>query len=56
LAKRVATQARVWTAPAIDDALDDLLRADRLLKSAPLSDRQVLEELLLRMQNRARAA
>jgi DNA polymerase-3 subunit delta len=56
LAKRLVTQARAWTSSAIDDALDDLLRADRLLKSAPLSDRQVLEELLLRMQNRARAA
>lgn len=51
LARRVETQARGWTAAAIDDALDHLQRADRLLKSAPLSDLQVMEELLLRMQH-----
>ena len=56
LARRIAMQARAWTSQSIDAALDDLLRADRLLKSAPLSDRQVLEEMLLRMENRARAA
>ena len=57
LAKRVARQARAWTPEAIDAALGDLLRADRLLKSAPLTDRQVLEEMLLRMQgDKARAA
>lgn len=57
LAKRVARQARAWTRESMDAALEDLLRADRLLKSAPLTDRQVLEELLLRMQGgEARAA
>ena len=34
----------------------DLLRTDRLLKSAPLSDRQAIEELLLRLSGTARAA
>jgi hypothetical protein len=37
----------------VQDAVDDLLRADRLLKSASLDDRQVLEELLLRLELRA---
>lgn len=51
LARRVETQARGWTTHAIEDALDHLQRADRLLKSAPLSDLQIMEELLLRMQH-----
>lgn len=56
LAKRLPRQARGWTAASIDDALADLLRADRLLKSAPLTDRQILEELLLRLQGGAERA
>ncbi|HSJ08640.1 MAG TPA: DNA polymerase III subunit delta [Longimicrobiales bacterium] len=52
LAGRVAKQARRWNATAVEDVIDDLLRADRLLKSASLTDRQVLEELLLRMEQR----
>lgn len=50
LAPRLEAQARRWTADALARALDDLLRADRLLKSAGLSDDQVLEELLLRLE------
>lgn len=50
LAKRIASQARAWSGPAIDQAIDDLLRADRLLKSAPLDEHQVLEEMLLRLR------
>jgi hypothetical protein len=46
--------------PEVDAALGELLRTDRLLKSASLSDRQALEELLLRLWSirpeRARAA
>lgn len=56
LAKRLASQARKWTAGALDNALDDLLRADRLLKSASLDERQIMEELLLRLQQRAQRA
>jgi len=52
LASRIARQARHWTAARIDAAVDDLLRADRLLKSAPLGDLAVLEELLLRLEHR----
>ena len=55
LASRVARQARGWTPRVLDGALEDLLRADRLLKSTALSDRQVLEELLLRLEARAAA-
>lgn len=52
LARKLAAQARRWTPVALADALDDLLRADRLLKSAPLSDDQIMDELLLRLQYR----
>ncbi len=52
LAGRIAQQARRWKAEALEAALEDLLRADRLLKSASLGDEQVLEELLLRLQAR----
>jgi DNA polymerase-3 subunit delta len=55
MAKRVPVQARRWTLPEIDAALEDLLRTDRLLKSASLTDRQALEELLLRMWGGVRA-
>ena len=49
MARRIVPQARRWTLPEIDAALSELLRSDRLLKSASLSDRQSLEELLLRL-------
>ncbi len=52
LARKYPGQARRWTGTALSGALDDLLRADRLLKSAPLSDLQIMDELLLRMQHR----
>ncbi|MGH7477057.1 MAG: DNA polymerase III subunit delta [Longimicrobiales bacterium] len=53
LARRITGQAKRWSPALIDAALDDLFRADRLLKSASLTDRQVLEEALLRMDARA---
>jgi DNA polymerase-3 subunit delta len=49
LANRVGSAARKWTIDEIDDALSELLRTDRLLKTAPLTDRQAMEELLLRL-------
>jgi DNA polymerase-3 subunit delta len=52
LAGRLARQARYWTSEELTAALDDLLRADRLLKSASLSEEQILDELLLRIQVR----
>jgi DNA polymerase III subunit delta len=51
LARRVESQARGWTSATIDGALQHLRRADRLLKSAPISDLQVMEELLLRLRH-----
>mgnify|MGYP006174899467 CR=1 FL=1 len=53
LASRIAKQARRWDAGSAEDAVDDLLRADRLLKSSSLTDRQILEELLLRLEQRS---
>lgn len=56
LAGRLVAQARRWTPTALDGALEDLLRADRLLKSSSLGDEQVIEELLLRLQTRLEGA
>ena len=56
LARRVVGQARRWTADQVERGLEHLARADRLLKSAPLSDTQIMEELLLRLQNDRKAA
>lgn len=42
-------QARKWSPTAIDDALTELLRADRLIKSGGLPDRIAVEEAVLRM-------
>lgn len=55
LARRVVGQARRWTEDGVVAALHDLERADRLLKSAPLSDYQIMDELLLRLQHRTAA-
>lgn len=56
LARRLEGQARRWTAGSIARAVEDLHRADRLLKSAPLTDLQIMEELLLRLQHGREAA
>lgn len=53
LAQRIAKQARRWNTAAIDAAIDDLLRADRLLKSSSLDERQIMEELLIRLEERS---
>ena len=52
MASKVATAARHWSATEVDIALEEMLRTDRLLKSAPLTDRQAIEELLLRLAER----
>jgi DNA polymerase III subunit delta len=49
LAGRVEPQARRWSPTEVDLALTELLRTDRLLKSTSLTDRQAIEELLLRL-------
>ncbi len=56
LARRVVGQARGWTADQVERALEHLARADRLLKSAPLTETQIMEELLLRLQHDGMAA
>lgn len=53
LAGRLARQAKKWQAADLERALDDLLRADRLLKSTNLGDHAILEELILGFQTRA---
>jgi DNA polymerase III subunit delta len=53
LARKVEPQAGAWSTEEIRAALGHLRRADRLLKSAPLSELQVMEELLLRLQHGA---
>ena len=50
LASRIVRQAKAWTKEGTLLALDDLLRADRLLKSTSLGDHAILEELLLRFE------
>jgi DNA polymerase III subunit delta len=50
LVQRIVPQARRWSLREVDGALADLYRADRLLKSASLTDRQAIEELLLRLE------
>jgi DNA polymerase III delta subunit len=49
LARRITPQARRWALAEADAALAELLRTERLLKSASLTERQALEELLLRL-------
>lgn len=52
LAGKCVSAARLWTTAEVDAALEELLRTDRLLKSASLTDRQALEELVLRLAER----
>lgn len=56
LSRRVIAQARNWSANSVQAALRDLLRADRLLKSAGVDDRLIVDELLLRMEMRVATA
>jgi DNA polymerase-3 subunit delta len=56
LASRFKRQAGKWSCAAVDTAIADLLRADRLLKTAPLDAHHVLDELLFRMQQAQSAA
>jgi len=56
LAKAVSQQAKHWPSDEIDAALEDLLRADRLLKASPHTDEHFVEEWLLATMVRAKAA
>lgn len=53
LAGRLVRQAKKWQSKELDTALDDVLRADRLLKSTNLGDHAIIEELLLTLHTRA---
>lgn len=53
LARRVLAQARGWTVAQLQNGLEDMLRADWLLKSGGSTDEAVIDELLLRLQARA---
>jgi DNA polymerase-3 subunit delta len=55
LASRLARQARKWKTAELESAIEDLLRADRLLKSSNLGDLPVLEEFILRQEALAHA-
>lgn len=50
LANRLGRQARLWKVQQLEEALDQLLRADRLLKSSNLGELPVLEEFILRLE------
>ena len=56
LAARVAAQAKKWPPEEIGTALEGLLRVDRLLKASPHTDYHFLEEWLLAMMTKSRAA
>ncbi len=47
LANRLKGQARTWSPASLRASIAGLRRADRLLKSAPLDDRAIVEEWLL---------
>lgn len=49
LAGRISATARLWTPGEVELAVEELLRTDRLLKSASMTDRQAIEELVLRL-------
>ena len=56
LARRLVSQARRWRPRDIDDALEGLLRVDRLMKASSLTDSHLLEEWLLELAARKAVA
>jgi DNA polymerase-3 subunit delta len=50
LASRLGRQARKWQRNQLDQAIEQLLRADRLLKSSNLGELPVLDEFILRLE------
>ncbi len=56
LARKIVPQARRWSADELEDAVLGLLRADRLLKASGVGDEAILEEWLLGLIARGRAA
>lgn len=56
LARQYPAQARGWDAAALEDAILDLRRMDRLMKTSGFSDQHLLEEWLLRRMGAGQAA
>jgi DNA polymerase-3 subunit delta len=56
LAKRLVAQARGWTTQTLSEAIEGLLRADRLMKASGVSNEALLEEWLLALLASTRAA
>lgn len=56
LPRKLMPQARRWTSGELEQALEGLLRVDRLLKSSSFSDRHLLEEWLLEERLREEGA
>lgn len=56
LARRMVGQGKRWSPAEVDEALDGLLRVDRLLKASGLSDHHLLEEWLLGLMAKREAA
>ncbi len=56
LGRRLGGQGGRWRSVELDAALEGLLRADRLAKGSPLTDRHLIEEWLLTLMARRAAA
>jgi DNA polymerase-3 subunit delta len=56
LAKRLVPQARRWSVDELAGAIDELLRADRLMKASGVSNEALLEAWLLGLMARGQAA
>lgn len=56
LANKVAGQARGWSTDDLAEALEGLLRLDRLMKASGTSEQGLIQEWLLGLMVRARAA
>ena len=54
--KRIARQAQLWKTEELALALEGLLKTDRLMKASGASDEALLEEWLLALMTRTRAA
>jgi DNA polymerase-3 subunit delta len=56
LARRLASQAKKWTMPQVDHAVQGLLDVDRLLKASPHTDEHFIETWLLSQRAYSEAA
>jgi hypothetical protein len=56
LARRLVSQAKKWSMPEIDHAVQGLLDVDRLLKASPHTDEHFIETWLLSQMAYSEAA